>query len=108
MAKPIVMWGPTPADTTAETVFTNVTGKCATLESLNVQQPNGSAATEVVLSVGVDGATTRVLRYPIPAGSYSNTFYPNLKITGTTVLQLSSTVTDDVCITYASGREEAV
>lgn len=108
MAKPITLWGPTPADATAETVFTNVTGTCTTLESLSIQQPNGSAATEVVLSVGVDGATTRVLRFSIPAGSYGNTFYPNLKITGTTVLQLSSTVTDDVAVTYASGRVEAV
>lgn len=108
MAKQIVLWGPTPADTTAETVYTNVTGKCTILESINVQQPNGSAATEVVVAVGTDGATTRVQRYSIPAGSYSNTFYPNIKLTGTTIIQLSSTVTDDVCITYASGREEAV
>ena len=47
----------------------------------------------------MDGATTRVVVYPVPAGAGTYIVYPNLRITGTTVLQLSSSSTDDVVVT---------
>lgn len=108
MSKPIILFGPTPADTTAETVFTNVTGKAAILDTLTMANPSSGGATTIRLSVGTDGATTRAIDYTIPAGVGTYVVYPGIVLTGTTILQLSSTSTDDVVICTGNGREFAV
>ncbi len=109
MSKPITLWGPVTADTTAETVFTNVTGKAAILDAMTIANPSTGVATVVRLSVGTDvSVTTRVIEFPVPAGTGTYVIYPGITITGTTILQLSSTVSDDIVPTYGSGREIAV
>lgn len=98
----------TPADTTAETVFTNVSGQVTRLESMTMAQPSTAAATVIRLSIGVDGATTRVIEYPLDAGARTVVVYPNIILTGTETLQLSSTGTDDVVVCTGSGTSDLV
>lgn len=98
----------TPADTTAETVFTNTAGQVTKLESLTMAQPATAAATVIRLAIGTDGATTRVIEYPLDAGARTVVVYPNIVITGTETLQLSSTATDDVVICTGSGTSDLV
>jgi hypothetical protein len=107
MATPILLFGPVTADATAETVYTNITGTVATLESFTMAQPSTGVATVIRLSMGVDGATTRVIEFQVPAGLGTYTLYPMFKITGTTVLQLSSVSADDVVVCTGSGRRES-
>jgi hypothetical protein len=102
------LWGPITADTTPETVFTNVTGTVAIIDSITMANPASAAATNVILSVGSDGATTREIVYPMPAGPFTAIIYPGITVTGTTILQLSSSATDDVCVTSGNGRVIAV
>jgi hypothetical protein len=103
MAKQVLLWGPVTADTTAETVYTNTSGQVTVLESMTMANPSTGTATDVRLSIGADGATTRVINFPVPAGSGTYTIYPMLRITGTTTLQLSSSSTDDVVVTTGNG-----
>jgi hypothetical protein len=103
MAKRIALFGPTLADTTAETVFTNLVNTIAKLESLTMASPSGAVETVVRLSIGTDGLTTRVMEYRVPAGPQFITVYPGWNITGTSIVQLSSTVSDDVVVCYGSG-----
>lgn len=98
----------TPADTTAETVFTNVAGQVTTVESMTMSKPAGSVATDIRLSIGADGATTRAIEYPLPAGAGTWVVYPGLVLTGTETLQLSSTVSDDIVICTGNGNSEVV
>lgn len=94
------------ADTTAETVFTNSTGHSTTAETVNCANPSGGAATNVILTIGADGATTRALVIPVPAGPATVTVHPNLKYTGTETMQASSSATDDVVVVTVNGRSE--
>lgn len=103
MAAEISLWGPITADTTAETVFTNLANTVAVLEGMTVANPAAGAATNVILSYGVDGATTRSLVYPVPAGAFYAFIPIGWRVTGTTVLQLSSSATDDVVVTMGFG-----
>lgn len=98
----------TPVDSTPETVFTNTNGYVTTLESISLAQPSSALATVIRLSIGVDATATRVIEYPIPAGTGTFIFYPNLVLTGTEVFQLSSTVTDDVVIATGNGYSDLV
>jgi hypothetical protein len=103
MAKRIALFGPTLADTTAETVFTNLANTVAKLESFTMASPAGALATTIRLSLGTDGVTTRVMEYSLPAGPQFVVVYPGWHITGTTIVQLSSTVSDDAVVCYGSG-----
>jgi hypothetical protein len=98
----------TPADTTPETVYTNSTGQVTKLESLTMAQPATAGATTIRLSIGADGATTRVIEYPVPAGAGTYIVYPNIVLTGTETLQLSSVTTDDVTICTGNGTTDLV
>jgi len=108
MAIPILLFGPTTADTTAETVFTNITGTVAVLETLTMANPSTGAATNIILALGTDGATTRVIIYPLPAGPCTHVVYPGIRVTSTTILQLSSSSTDDVAVCTGNGYREVV
>lgn len=103
----VQLWGPVTADTTPETVYTNLVNTITVLESITIANPDTGLATSVILSLGADGATTRVVNYPIPAGGGTYTFYPLLRITGTQILQLSSSVTDDIAVTSGNGYRVA-
>lgn len=103
----VQLWGPITADTTAETVYTNLANTVTVLESITISNPDTGLATSVILSLGSDGATTRVINYPIPAGGGTYVFYPLLRITGTQILQLSSSATDDVAVTSGNGYRVA-
>ncbi len=103
----VQLWGPITADTTPETVFTNLVNTVTVLETITISNPDTGLATTIILSLGADGATTRVVQYPIPAGAGTYTFAPLLRITGTQILQLSSTVTDDIAVTTGNGYREA-
>lgn len=107
MAAELSLWGPVTADTTAETVFTNVTGTIAVLESITIAQGSTAAATVVRISYGADGATTREIEFSVPAGTGTYFLYPAIRITGTNTLQLSSTTTDDVAVTSGNGYRVA-
>jgi hypothetical protein len=96
------------ADATAETVFTNTTSQQTTLESLTMAQGSTGLATEIRLSIGADGATTRVIQYPIPAGTGFYVVYPNVKLTGTETFQLSSNAADDVVVCTGNGYSEVI
>lgn len=98
----------TPADTTAETVFTNTSGQVTTLESLTMAKPAGSVATDIRLSIGADAAATRAIEYPLPAGGGTWVVYPGIVLTGTETLQLSSTGSDDVVVCTGNGNSELV
>jgi len=100
----ILLFGPTPADSTAETVFTNITGTIAVLDAFTMAQPSTGVACVIRLALGTDGATTRVIEYPVAAGTGTYIVYPGLRITGTSVLQLSSVGSDDVVVCTGSGR----
>lgn len=108
MAKRIRLFGPSQISTTPATVFTNVTGKAARLESLIISQPAAGLAKTVRLSIGADAAPTRSIEYPIAAGAGTTVLFPNLVLTGTEVLQLSSTADTLIAIASGSGTEEAV
>lgn len=103
----VQLWGPITADATAETVYTNLVNTVTVLESVTVSNPDTGAATTILISLGADGATTRVVQYPIPAGAGTYIFYPLLRVTGTQILQLSSSVTDDVAVTSGNGYRVA-
>ncbi len=103
----VQLWGPITADTTPETVYTNLVNTVTVLESITISNPDTGAATTVILSLGSDGATTRVVQYPIPAGVGTYVFYPLLRVTGTQILQLSSSTTDDVAVTSGNGYRVA-
>lgn len=94
------------ASTTPATVFTNTAGQTTTLESVTVANPSTGSGTTVRLSIGADATGTRVLQYPIPAGVYTQTFYPNQKITSTETFQLSSTDTNNVVVVTGDGFSE--
>lgn len=96
------------ADTTPETVFTNTSGQVTTLRTMVMSKPAGSVATDIRLSIGADGATTRAIEYSLPAGAGTWVVYPDLVLTGTETLQLSSTVSDDVVVCTGSGDSELV
>lgn len=98
----------TTADLTPETVFTNTSGQITKLESLTLAQPASAAATVIRLSIGADGATTRVVEYPLDAGARTVVLYPNIVLTGTETIQLSSTGTDDVVVVTGSGTSDVV
>lgn len=98
----------TTADATAETVFTNTAGQQTTLESLTMAQGSTGVATEIRLSIGADAAGTRVMTFPIPAGSGFYVVYPNLKLTGTETFQLSSNAADDVVVCTGNGYSEVI
>lgn len=102
------MFGPTAVTTSAVTVFTNVTGKAARLESLVIAQPAAGLAKTIILSVGTDAAGTRSIQYPIAAGAGTTILYPNITITGTTILQISCSADTGVAIATGSGSEDAV
>ena len=109
MAKRIRLFGPQLIDTTAETVFTNVTGTAARLESLTIAQPAAGLAKTVRLAIGLDSTlANRWFEYPVPAGAGTFIFYPNVVLTGTDVLQLVSSADDDVAVATGSGSVEAV
>lgn len=96
------------ADTTPETVYTNVSGQVTKLETLTMANPVGGIATNILLSIGADGATTRVIVYPLDAGPITRVVNPNLVITGTEIVQLSSTASDDVAVITGNGTVELV
>lgn len=96
------------ADTTAETVFTNTTGQLTKIESVTIAQGSAAGATVIRVAVGTDGATTRVIEYSVPAGTGTYILYPNVVLSGTEVIQLSSTVTDDVAVVTINGSSELV
>lgn len=94
------------ADSTAETVFTNVTGQTTKIESVTMANPSSGLATVIRLSIGTDAATTRVIEYSIPAGTGTYIIYPGIILTGTETIQLSSTVTDDVVVVTGNGSTD--
>ncbi len=98
----------TPADATPETVFTNTAGQITTVDSLTMAKPDGSVATNIRLSIGADGAATRAIEYPLPAGAGTWVVYPGIVLTGTETLQLSSTVSDDVVVCTGNGSIEGL
>lgn len=98
----------TPADTTAETVFTNTAGEKTTLETITLSKPAGSLATDIRLTIGADGAATRFFEYPLPQGTFSITLPLNWVLSGTEILQLSSTSSDDVVLCTGNGYSESV
>jgi hypothetical protein len=103
MAKRISFFGPTAASTTAATVFTNLVNTVARLESFTIATPAGALATHVRLSMGTDGTTTRTLEQAVPAGPQQIILYPGWNVTGTTILQLSTTGVTGVPICVGSG-----
>lgn len=107
MSEELSLWGPVTADTTPETVFTNVPGTVAVLESMTLANPSSGGATTVLLSLLADDAATRVIAYPVPAGTGSYVVYPMLRLVDANVLQLSSTLTDDVVVTTGNGYRDA-
>jgi hypothetical protein len=102
----IRLWGPTPADSTAETVFTNTANRTTKLTEMTMASPAGAVAANVRLSIGTDGATTRVIEYPLPAGPQTVVINPGLVLTGTETLQLSCSGSDDVIITSGHGYHD--
>jgi hypothetical protein len=94
------------ADTTVETVATNVTGQSTTAETVICANPSGAAATNILLTIGADAAGTRALVIPVPAGPTTVIIHPNLKFTGTETCQCTSSATDDVCVVSIHGRSE--
>lgn len=98
----------TPADATPETVFTNTASQATKLESVTMAQGSSGLATVIRLSIGADGAATRVIEYSVPAGAGTYIIYPNIVLTGTETIQLSSTVTDDVCVVTGNGSSDIV
>jgi hypothetical protein len=98
----------TPADATAETVFTNTAGQITTLESMTMAKPSASVAADIRLSIGTDAAGTRVIEYPLPAGTQFAVIYPGIVLSGTETLQLSAVGSDDVVICTGSGSVELV
>ncbi len=60
------------------------------------------------LSKGVDGATTRVFETAIPQGTGFYVFHVNIPWASTEVMQLSSTVSDDVAVCTGKGRSVVV
>lgn len=102
----IRLWGPTPVDTTAETVFTNTANRTTKLTEMTISSPTGAAAARVRLSIGTDGATTRVIEYPLPAGPQTVILSPGIVLTGTETLQLSCPDSDDVVVTSGHGYHD--
>lgn len=98
----------TPADQTPETVYTNTNNQITKLTEMTMAQGSGGGATTIRLSIGADGAATRVIEYPIPAGAGTYVVYPGITLTGTETLQLSSTSTDDVVVCTGNGYTELV
>jgi hypothetical protein len=92
------------ADVTAETVFTGTAGHISIAETIVIGNPSGGAATNFVLAIGTDGATTRVIVQSIPAGPSTIILHPNLKLVAAEVLQASSSATDDVLVVGIFGR----
>ena len=101
--KYVELFGPTPVDTDAETVFTNTSGIVTVVDFFSVANPSVSAIV-VRVSIGSDAAGTRVFEHTCPAGETSF-FYPRWVLTSTDTLQLSATSADDTAIAYASGRQ---
>lgn len=92
------------ADTTPETAYTNPgTGQTTVLETMTIAQGSSALATTIRLSIGADGATTRVIEYPVPAGTGTYIVNPGVTITGTETFQLSSVTTDDVAVVTGNG-----
>jgi len=98
----------TPADTTPETVYTNVAGEKTELQSMTMAKPTGSLATDIRLSIGTDGVATRVIEYPLPAGIGTWIVNPGIVLSGTETLQLSAVGTDDVVVCTGNGYSESV
>lgn len=98
----------TTADTTPETVFTNVAGEKTELQTMTMAKPAAAVATDIRLSIGADGATTRMIEYPLPAGAGTWVVNPGIVLSGTETLQLSSTVSDDVVVCTGNGYSESV
>lgn len=96
------------ASTTPATAFTNTTGQLTKLESMTMANPVAAAATNIRLSIGADGATTRVIVYPMPAGPLTVIVYPNIVLSGTETFQLSSDTTNNVCVCTGNGSSELV
>ncbi len=91
------------ASTTPATVYTNSAGQTTTLRSLTMAQAAAALTTNVRLSIGADGATTRVIEYVIPAGAGTYVVYPGISLTSTETLQLSSTATNNVVVCTGNG-----
>lgn len=98
----------TPADTTPETVFTNVSGEKTELQTMTMAKPASSVATDVRLSIGADGVTTRVIEYPLPIGAGTWVVNPGIVLSGTETLQLSAVGSDDVVVCTGNGYSESV
>jgi hypothetical protein len=96
------------ADLTAETVFTNTTGEVAEVDQIICANPSTGAATVVRITIGVDGATTRAVFIPVPAGENTVLFDARLVYEGTEVMQAASSVTDDVVVVTVVGRVRLV
>jgi hypothetical protein len=108
MAKRIRLFGPTAITTSPVTVFTNVTGTSARLESFIVSQPSTGLVKTVRLSIGADAAGTRTLEYSIAAGVSTTILYPNMVLTGVETLQISATADTGIAIATGSGSVDAV
>jgi len=78
--------GPTQLTGSAVTQFTGATGITSTLRHVHVENPSVSAVT-FTLSIGADGATTRVFdAYSIAAGAVLD-WYPYIAIAAGEVVQ---------------------
>lgn len=95
----------TPADSTAETVYTNTNGFTTVVDTITIAQPSTALATVIRISIGADAAATRIFEYSVPAGTQFLTFYPGFVLTGTEILQLSSVSTDDVAVVTINGTQ---
>ena len=98
----------TPADSSAETVYSNTTGQVTVIDSITMAKPAGSLATDIRLSIGTDGVATRVIEYPLAAGAVTAVVYPGIVLTGTENLQLSAVGTDDVVICTGNGSVDLI
>jgi hypothetical protein len=96
------------ADATAETVYTNVAGTIARVTNVVCANPSTGTATTIRLTLGVDGATTRWLFIPIPAGENTQIVNAEQTYEGVEVMQAGSSLTDDVVVVSVNGYKRLV
>lgn len=100
------LFGPTTIPTAAATAFTSSAGQTSKITELIISQPAAGLAKTVRVSVGADAAGTRSVEYPIPAGAGTYILNPGLTVTGTEIVQISSTADNNVAVITANGMTE--
>jgi uncharacterized protein YcnI len=99
--------GPVTASTTPATVFTNTTGLATRVLSVTVAQGSSAVAKTVRISIGTDGATTRVLELALAAGVGESQRFPGWVLTGTQTLQLSATAGNNEAVVTINGQKDS-